>query len=316
MLAITAVAGNVPLALTERNARKVCELAGQPICRSMPAATGRWARAGHRRARARQDGAGRPRAVRAAHALAETHAADAIIELLRAHPPGTVTLCPIGPLTNIATALRAAPDVAARIKEIVLMGGAIGEGNITPAAGFNIYVDPHAAKVVFEAGAPLVCTASTSPTRRWSRRSAWRRSAGSVRREPHRRRAARFYNVYDQTRRGRSARRCDPARSPICSTALFGGRRCHVAIETRGEHTLGPPWSTGRDARATRRMRWSSTGSTPMAFALLMERLARLPVQRRRRGPGAIPRAPTGSAGSGTRRGAYSTVLARGRPAA
>ena len=78
--------------------------------------------------------------------LAEAHAVDAIVEMLRTHPPGTITLCPTGPLTNIATALRKAPDVVPRIQEIVLMGGAIGEGNITPAAEFNIYVDPHAAR--------------------------------------------------------------------------------------------------------------------------------------------------------------------------
>ena len=78
--------------------------------------------------------------------LADGHAVDAIIAILRAHPPGTVTLCPTGPLTNIATALQKAPDVVPHIREIVLMGGAIGEGNVTPSAEFNIHVDPHAAR--------------------------------------------------------------------------------------------------------------------------------------------------------------------------
>ena len=68
-----------------------------------------------------------------------------------------MTLCPIGPLTNIAAAFRRAPDIVARIKRIVLMGGAYFEvGNITPAAEFNIYVDPEAADIVFRSGAPLV----------------------------------------------------------------------------------------------------------------------------------------------------------------
>ena len=88
--------------------------------------------------------------------LARLHAVDALIELLRARPAGSVTLCALGPLTNLALALHKAPEIAGRIREIVLMGGALGEGNITPAAEFNIYADPHAAKVVFEAGVPLV----------------------------------------------------------------------------------------------------------------------------------------------------------------
>ena len=81
--------------------------------------------------------------------LADGHAVDAIVRILRSEPSGTVTLCPVGPLTNIAMAMRLAPDIIQRIKSIVLMGGAIGIGNITPAAEFNIYVDPHAADVVF-----------------------------------------------------------------------------------------------------------------------------------------------------------------------
>ena len=78
------------------------------------------------------------------------------IALLRERPAGTVTLCPIGPLTNVALALVKAPEIVARLREIVLMGGAIGLGNATPAAEFNVFVDPHAADVVFRAGAPLV----------------------------------------------------------------------------------------------------------------------------------------------------------------
>ena len=66
-------------------------------------------------------------------------------------PPGTVTLCPIGPLTNVALAIIKEPAIVPRLKEIVLMGGAMELGNVTAAAEFNIYVDPHAARVVFEA---------------------------------------------------------------------------------------------------------------------------------------------------------------------
>ena len=79
-----------------------------------------------------------------------------LVETLRAEPAGAVTLCPLGPLTNIATALARAPDIAPKIAEIVLMGGAYFEvGNITPAAEFNIYVDPEAAAEVFAAGTKI-----------------------------------------------------------------------------------------------------------------------------------------------------------------
>jgi purine nucleosidase len=284
VLAITAVAGNVPLALTERNARKVCELAGRadlPVHAGCDRPLGReLVTAEHVHGKAGLDG---PALSEPRMALAETHAADAIIELLRAHPPGTVTLCPIGPLTNIATALRAAPDVAARIKEIVLMGGAIGEGNITPAAEFNIYVDPHAAKVVFEAGAPLVMhgldvthQALVTP----ERLAAIRRLGTPVSRTVAE--LLEFYNIYDQTRRGRAgAPLHDPcAIAYLLDPALFDGRRCHVAIETRGEHTLGRTvvdWS-GRTRHAPNALVINQLDADSF-FALLTERLARLPVQ-------------------------------------
>ncbi|HSA81904.1 MAG TPA: nucleoside hydrolase, partial [Geminicoccaceae bacterium] len=134
VLAIMAVAGNVPLALTQANARRVVELAGRrevpvhagcdrPLVRKLVTAEFVHGRTG-------LDGADLPPPTLP---LAETHAVDALIELLRARPAGTVTLCPLGPLTNVALALLKAPDIAPRIRQIVLMGGAIGEGNITPS---------------------------------------------------------------------------------------------------------------------------------------------------------------------------------------
>ena len=90
-------------------------------------------------------------------ALQEQHGVDFIIDTLRREPSGSVTLVPIGPLTNIAEAFRTAPEIVGRVQEIVLMGGAYFEvGNITPAAEFNIYVDPEAADIVFRSGINLV----------------------------------------------------------------------------------------------------------------------------------------------------------------
>jgi purine nucleosidase len=281
--AITAVAGNVPLALTEKNARKVCELAGRadlpvhagcarPLVRELVTAEYVHGRTG-------LDG---PELPEPRMPLAGTHAVDAIVEMLRAHAPGTLTLCPTGPLTNIAIALRKAPDVVPRIREIVLMGGAIGLGNVTPAAEFNIYVDPHAAKVVFEAGVPLVMLgldvthqALVTPERLQAIRelgTPLARTVGGL---------LEFYNGYDQTRGGRVGA---PLHDPcviayLLDPGLFGGRACHVAIETQGEHTLGRTvvdWSrrTRHAPNATVINEVDAVGF----FTLLTERLGRLPL--------------------------------------
>jgi purine nucleosidase len=284
VLAITAVAGNVPLALTEANARKVVELAGRrdvpvhagcdrPLVRPLVTAEYVHGRTG-------LDGADLPAPT---IPLADGHAVDALIEWLRARRAGTVTLCPTGPLTNVALALLKAPDIAPRIGQIVLMGGAIGEGNVTPAAEFNIYVDPHAAKVVFEAGVPLVMLgldvthqALVTPDRLRAIRELGTplgRTVGEL---------LEFYNGYDQTRRGRVGA---PLHDPcviayLLDPALFGGRACHVAIETQGEHTLGRTvvdWSrrTHHAPNATVIDEIEADGF----FALLTERLGRLPLR-------------------------------------
>jgi inosine-uridine nucleoside N-ribohydrolase len=83
------------------------------------------------------------------------HAVDMIIERILA-APGEITLVPIGPLTNIALAVRREPRIAQQVREVVIMGGALRvPGNVTPGAEFNIYVDPEAAHIVFHAGWPL-----------------------------------------------------------------------------------------------------------------------------------------------------------------
>ena len=157
LLGITAVAGNVPLSFTQKNARIVCELAGrtdipvfagarQPLTRPLVTAE-------HVHGRTGLDG---PTLPDPTMPLQDAHAVDFLIETLRSEPSGSVTLVPIGPLTNIAMALMKAPDIADRIGRIVLMGGAYFEvGNITPTAEFNIYVDPEAAQQVFRSGAPI-----------------------------------------------------------------------------------------------------------------------------------------------------------------
>ena len=158
VLGITAVAGNVPLALTQKNARIVCELAGR---RDVPIFAGcdtplkqKLVTAEHVHGKTGLDG---PQLADPEMPLTDGHAVDFIVETLRGEVSDSVTLVPMGPLTNIAQAFRTAPDIIGRVRDIVLMGGAYFEvGNITPAAEFNIYVDPEAAEIVFRSGVPLV----------------------------------------------------------------------------------------------------------------------------------------------------------------
>src|SRR5438445_4338210 len=153
--AITPVAGNVPLELTLLNALRMVEIAGRT---DIPVAAG--AKAPLMR-----------RLVSAAYAHGENGlggavfpepntqpvtepAAEFIRHIVRKYP-NEVTLITIGPLTNVATALNADPELAGMIKNLVMMGGSLSGGNITPAAEFNIYVDPEAARIVFQSGIPI-----------------------------------------------------------------------------------------------------------------------------------------------------------------
>ena len=154
VLGITAVAGNVPLALTQKNARKICELAGKPETKVFAGAVHPLVRqlvtAEYVHGSTGLDGPDLPEPTMP---LQDKHAVDFIVETLMSEPPGSVTLCPLGPLTNIALAITMEPRIVPRIAGIVLMGGGFFEGgNTTPAAEFNIYVDPHAADVVFRSG--------------------------------------------------------------------------------------------------------------------------------------------------------------------
>jgi len=213
--------------------------------------------------------------------MAEGHAVDFIIDTLRDNAPGTVTLCPLGPLTNIATALQKAPDIADRIAKIVLMGGGYFEGgNITPTAEFNIYVDPQAADIVFKSGAPIVVmpldvTHKALVTK--ARNDAFRALGTPVGIAVAE--MTDFFERFDKEKYGSDGA---PLHDP-CVTAylinpdLFKGRHINVEIETESELTMGMTvadwWGvTDRAPNATFMGDLDSDGF----FALLTERLARL----------------------------------------
>jgi len=153
---ITTVAGNVPVAQATINALRICDLAQR---RDIPVYAGATRPLLYPLETAEfvcgPDGLAGANLSAPQRQAESGHAVDFIIRTLRAAPDGGQTLCPIGPLTNIALALRLAPDVAPKIKRLVVMGSALGLGNVTPAAEFNFYVDPHAAAIVLGSGIPI-----------------------------------------------------------------------------------------------------------------------------------------------------------------
>jgi purine nucleosidase len=156
LAAVTTVAGNQTLAKVTRNARSVATLAG---ITDVPIAAGcdrpllrEQVVAGQIHGESGLDGAALPEPT---VPLDPRHGVDVIIETVLAAQPGEITLVPTGPLTNIAVALRREPRIVPMVREVVLMGGAYTRGNITPAAEFNIGVDPEAAAIVFGAGWPV-----------------------------------------------------------------------------------------------------------------------------------------------------------------
>jgi len=282
VLGVTAVAGNVPLPLTQKNARIVCELAGKPDTLVFAGCDAPLVRklvtAEHVHGKTGLDG---PQMSDPTMPLQDQHAVEYIIETLRAHDAGTITLCPLGPLTNIATAFESAPDIIEKVQEIVLMGGAYFQvGNITPAAEFNIYVDPEAAKIVFDSGVPIVVMpldvthkALTTRARVEAFRALGTKVGDMVAAWTD------FFERFDKEKYGSEGA---PLHDPcviayLIQPDLFTGRHVNVEIETVSELTLGmtvADWWRVTD-RVPNAMFMGDLDSDGF-FALLADRLARL----------------------------------------
>jgi len=244
ILGITTVAGNVPLNLTTKNALIITEMAGRedidvyagcdsPLSRPLITAENVHGATG-------LDG---PKLINPTKKVKEDHAVDFIIKTLRDHTPNTVTLCPLGPLTNIATAFEKAPDIVSKVKQVVLMGGAYFEvGNVTPTAEFNIFVDPEAASYVFNLGLDLVIMpldvthkALTTPER-IDKFSKLNTKCGTFVAE-----MTAFFERFDKDKYGTEGA---PLHDPcviayLLNPEIFSGRRINVEIETDSELTLG-----------------------------------------------------------------------------
>lgn len=282
VLGITAVAGNVPLALTERNVRIICELCGRPDIKVFAGADRPLSRslvtAEHVHGKTGLDG---PELTEPTMPLQPGHAVDFIIETLLSEAPGTVTLCTLGALTNIALALTKAPEIASRVRELVMMGGGFFEGgNITPAAEFNIYVDPQAADIVFKSGIPIVMMPLDVTHRVLTHKARVEKikaigSPAAVAMAE----MLEFFERFDIEKYGSDG---GPLHDPtviayLLRPDLFKGRDCNVEIETKSELTMGMTvvdwWRvTGRNPNARVMREVDADGF----FELLTERLARL----------------------------------------
>jgi purine nucleosidase len=152
VVGLTVCAGNVGLGHTVANALKLCEIAGRTDVPVFAGASEPLVHAAPDAAHVHgEDGFGDVGYVPAARMPEAEHAAQAIVRLSHAHA-GELLLVALGPLTNLALALRRDPSLPERIGRLVVMGGAVtGQGNITPAAEFNVYFDPEAADIVLRA---------------------------------------------------------------------------------------------------------------------------------------------------------------------
>ncbi len=283
VLGVTAVAGNVPLDLTARNALILVELSGRP---DVPVFAGcdrplrrDLVTAEHVHGKTGIDGADLPDPVAP---LQPQHAVDWMIETLLAAGEREITVCPVGPMTNVATVLETAPEAAKHIREIVCMGGGFfGGGNTTPTAEFNVFVDPDAAQIVLHCGAPVTML-PLDVTHKALMTDAW---INQVRGLGTRTGAAAagmldFYERYDVDKYGTTG---GPLHDPnviayLLRPDLYDGRHCNVEVETQSPLTMGMTvvdwWDvTDRPPNCQFITEVDSSGF----YALLLDLLARLP---------------------------------------
>lgn len=284
ILGITTVAGNVPLALTERNARMMCDIAA---CEDVPVFAGcdkpmiRDAiTAEYIHGETGIDGID---AFEPKTPLQNQHAVDFIVEVLLAADPASVTLVPTGPLTNIATAMVRHPEILEKIDEIVIMGGAMREGgNRTPSAEFNIMVDPNAADIVLSSGRPItmmgldvthqvLSTAARVARIRELDNPVADATVGMLS----------FFHRYDTEKYSSQG---TPLHDPctvayLLQPAIFETKLCNVSVETESELTIGHTavdfWHV---TDRPRNVNWAYDVNADEFYELLTDRLARFPL--------------------------------------
>lgn len=283
VVGVTAVAGNVPLARTETNARKVLELAGRP---DVPVHAGcerpmvkALFTAEYVHGETGLDGFEGPEPTMT---LQPKHAVDYLVDAIMAAPEGELTVCTLGPMTNLAMAMVKQPRIVGRLREVVLMGGDHFQGgNVTPAAEFNIFVDPHAAHVVFSSGVPLTmagldCTHTAMMTPQWLRDLRALGTNTGVQGAN----MAEFFQRFGNAQRGTEGRPLHDAcvTGYLLRPELYEQRRCNVRIEYTSPDTMGRTivdwWNVlGLPANVNVLGRIDA----PAFFAEMLARLATLP---------------------------------------
>ena len=281
LLGITTVCGNVPLDLTQRNARLMCDIAGR---RDVPVYAG-CAKPMARQLKTAEmvhgeTGINGIEVFEPKTPLQSEHAVDYVIRTLLAAEDASVTLVPMGPLTNIAVAIERQPRILPKIEQIVLMGGAMREGgNRTPSAEFNILVDPDAADIVLKCGRPItkmgldVTHQVLSTVDRVERIKALGNPVATA--------TAGMLSFFDRFDTKKYTSRGAPLHDP-CTIAwllrpdLFVGKDCNVSVETQSELTLGHTavdfWQvTDRPIN----VHWVYEVDADGFYDLLIERLAR-----------------------------------------
>jgi len=275
LAAVTCVAGNVPLAQTELNARRVLTLAGRRDVPVYPGSVRPLMTADAASAPVHgTDGLGNVALEAPGFAAEPRHAVDFLVESVLAAPPGSLTLCPTGPLTNLAMAIVKAPEIAGRLAEVAIMGGAcFRPGNVTPTAEFNFHYDPHAAQIVLSAGlkVTLFPLDVTLQARVNEARIAAVARGGRVAAK-----AAEMMAVYGG---GDAALHDALVVAYLIAPELFSGLRAHVEVVTAAGPNLGQSVARVRD----RHLRGRAPNALVMTeidadgfFALLAERLSRL----------------------------------------
>jgi len=281
VLGVTTVAGNVPLEVCTRNALALTTLVGREDvdvyagCPRPMVETAVAARHIHG-----ETGLGAARLPDPGRDASDIHAVDFIIDALSKAALGSVTLAPTGPLTNIAVALVKAPDIAKGVKEIVLMGGARSEGgNITASAEFNMYADPHAARVVFQSGLPITAIGldATLQLRCTPARHTALETLGNKAGALAAQMIGHVNQIYGEIYGAEGAALHDPCVvAYLLAPELFETVPAFIKVETRAGltrgHTSVDVYAKPDDANA----RWATRVDAEAVFALLCERIARL----------------------------------------
>ena len=280
LLAVTAVGGNVPVEKTTRNARMLRQIAGRgdvPVfagaarpLRREPAGAGEFHGA---------EGLGDLEPFEPVAPCAEGHAADAIVDLVMARPARSTALAVLGPMTNVALALRREPELARRLGPVAVMGGARSEGgNITASAEFNIWADPDAAAEVLASGCDVVLFGldATHQVRATEARIAALEALGTVKAKT----AAAMMRFSQRVEREIVGWEAPPVHDPcpvawLLKPELFELAPCRIRVETESELTRGHTAVEFREAVAgTLPHRWAMAADADGVFGLIGEMCA------------------------------------------